>query len=397
MQTVLRLKEYEKKRFARDQFTPETGEWLWRHFGKRVEVEFPSLPLDNQWQLTSKGWVGFIPVSREVGLLLEPKVVLANLFGMLEVAYQLKEFEFLKGLITCGDLDGYFDQMAAVLAKRTLDRGRKGYYRAYLERQDDLPYVRGRIDMAAMMRAPWRVQVNCEYQEHTGDVVDNQILVWTLWCLSRGGLCSDETLRYIRKAYRDLAGIATTTPRLSDECVDRLYNRLNQDYEPLHALCRFFLEHQTIPAVELEGRRVLPFLVDMARLFELFVAKWLQAHSPVEWEVREQQQVVLDAQQGLQFRIDLVLQDAATRTALAVLDTKYKDPESISTDDVQQVVAYAVAWDAKDAVLIYPAPPPLTCAQVGDVTVHFLAFDLAGDLDEAGQALLDALEGIVAR
>ncbi len=394
MQTVLRLREYEKKRFSCDQFSPETGEWLWRHFGKRVEVEFPALPLDNQWQLTSKGWVGFIPLSREVGLLLEPKVALANLFGMLEVAYQLKEFEFLNGLIKCGDLDGYFDQMAAVLAKRTLDRGRKGYYRAYLDRREDLPYVRGRVDLPAMMRSPWRVQIDCEYQEHTGDVIENQILIWTLWCLSRSGRCSDGTLRYVRRAYRDLAGIATTVPHLSDECVNRLYNRLNQDYEPLHALCRFFLEHQAIPAVELGGRRVLPFLVDMARLFELFVAKWLQAHSPEEWEVREQQQVVLDAQQGLQFKIDLVLQDARTGAALAVLDTKYKDPKSISSDDVQQVVAYAVARDARDAVLIYPAPPPLTCARVGDVAVHFLAFDLAGDLDEAGHRLLEDLRDI---
>jgi 5-methylcytosine-specific restriction enzyme subunit McrC len=391
---TIQLREYKPEQLAIQELSPAHGERLWNEFREYVDVEFPTPRVANKWQLTSKGWVGFIPLDRDIGLALVPKVPLANLFGMLEVAYGLEEFKFRDGLVQSGSLDGYFDQMASVLVKRVLARGRKGYYRTYVDRREDLPYLRGRVDVASMVRSPWRIQLDCEFQEHTGDVVENQILIWTLWCLIRSGRCSPETLRLVRKASRGLAGVAATVPHLGEECVNRLYNRLNEDYEPLHALCRFFIEQLEVPAIECDGRRVLPFLVNMAPLFELFVAEWLKAHLLAEWRLRRQHHVVLEAGQDLRFIIDLVLEDAETGQTLCVLDTKYKDPKTVKLDDVQQVVAYAVARDVRDAVLIYPAPPPLTCAWVGDVAVHFLAFDVAGDLDEAGHQLLRDLRGI---
>ena len=58
-----------------------------------------------------------------------------------------------------------------------------------------------------------------------------------------------------------------------------MYHRLNRDYEVLHALCRFFLENSG-PAHSSGGHTFFPFLVDMAQLFERFVAGWLQKHLP---------------------------------------------------------------------------------------------------------------------
>ena len=78
-----------------------------------------------------------------------------------------------------------------------------------------------------------------------------------------------------------------------------------------------------------------------------------------------------------------------------VLDTKYKVRPSPNSDDVAQVVAYAVAFGAPEAVLVYPssfAADRAVCS--GDIVVRTLAFHLGGDLEEAGkqfvQALLDA-------
>ena len=78
--------------------------------------------------------------------------------------------------------------------------------------------------------------------------------------------------------------------------------------------------------------------------------------------------------------------------ALCVVDTKYKAPESPSTDDVAQVVAYAEAKGCTEAVLVYPVRlhRPLD-ASVGDIRVRTLTFPLDGDLDEGGEGLLESL------
>jgi hypothetical protein len=71
---------------------------------------------------------------------------------------------------------------------------------------------------------------------------------------------------------------------------------------------------------------------------------------------------------------------------LAVVDTKYKVPDSPSTADVSQVVAYAEAKGCQEAVLVYPIPlkKPLRDTRIGKIRVRTLAFRLDGDLDTNG-------------
>ena len=89
--------------------------------------------------------------------------------------------------------------------------------------------------------------------------------------------------------------------------------------------------------------------------------------------------------EDLQFRIDLLVTDSAKGNVLAVVDTKYKVPDSPSTDDVSQVVAYAEAKGCQEAVLVYPISlrRPLD-TRIGKIRVRTLAFRLDGDLDTNG-------------
>jgi 5-methylcytosine-specific restriction enzyme subunit McrC len=135
---------------------------------------------------------------------------------------------------------------------------------------------------------------------------------------------------------------------------------------------------------------MLPFLVDMARLYELFVAEWLRAHLPKHLVLKVQEQVNIS--KTLYFKTDLVLYDISTGTARYILDTKYKTLTQPAADDIAQVVAYAVSKDCKEAVLVYPEglTHPLD-EWVGDIRVHSLTFCLKDDLDRAGQAFLQDL------
>lgn len=384
----IEIEEYEPKMLPRNRLSAEIGKQLWEVYKTRIQVEFPGPPTDDQWRLTSQGWIGYIPLAEDVQLFLTPKVALGNVFRMLEYAYRLNGFEILEDTFNAGSLAELYEQIALLLAKRILDRERKGFYRAYVSEQNEMPFIRGRIDMRTRMTKPWATRLNCSYDEHTADIEDNQILAWTLFTISRSGLCTERTAPTIRQAYRHLAGLVSPNPKYAHDCVGRRYHRLNQDYHPLHALCRFFLENSG-PTHHLGKREMVPFLIDMARLYELFVAEWLEAHLPDGFELRIQEEYQFSHEGNLDFRIDLVLYDSATQQALAVMDTKYKRTKYPSPDDIQQIVTYATAKKCREAVLVYPSSNTQRLdQQIGDIRVRSLVFRLDGDIEQAGEEFL---------
>lgn len=388
---ILHWKEYEATRHTPSTVTDALGNALYQNFRNHVAVEFPTPKTDGQWEFKPLGWVGTIPVTESISVSIHPKAPLANLFRMWEYAYRLKGFRFFDDVVGCHSLTEFYQNLAGILANKVLDRVHKGLYRTYIGRSERLPYVSGRLDIRRMMSEPWRVDLECTFEEHTADVVENRILCWTLSVIARSGLCTDPVLSKVRRAYRELLGCTTPTPILPKACIGRLYNRLNDDYEPLHGICRFFLEHRG-PTHQQGDYAMMPFLMDMARLFELFVAEWLKQNLPMKYELKEQHAVNFGTGGELQFRIDVVILDRATGTPLYILDTKYKVPDTAGMPDVHEVRSYAEALGCTEAVLVYPIE--LQCCmnvRAGNIRVRTLTFAVGGDIDEGGKTFLSSL------
>ena len=385
----IELVEYETRRFLESEISEELGMKIWQNYGNHISIDEPSFKNGNQWSLTANGWAGHIPLTPEFQIALLPKVEIRNLFGMLEYAYRLESLKFPEGLTDCDSLEEFYETLARLFALRVLDRGRKGFFRSYQPRKDRIPYVRGRFDVRKICQKPWMVKPECCYEEHTSDVEDNQILAWTLRRILQSGICTERSLPSVRRAYQSLRGLATPIPCDPKDCVGRLYNRLNQDYQPMHALCRFFLE-QSGPSHRVGDRTMIPFLVDMAKLYELFVAEWLKAQKLPDFEVESHDKVAIGQDGRIKFDIDLVVYERYTQKALLVLDTKYKAPDHPGNTDISQVVTYATAKGCHEAILIYPKPLNLD-ERVGKIRVRSLTFSLDGDLEEAGHKFLEDL------
>lgn len=383
---LITLTENETTSFSRSDLPDWIEDRLWPQYKAQVSVALPSKQTEYQWKLTPASWVGYLPLSEELHIVLRPKVPIANLFRMLEYAFHI---DFLDGRFTCETLEDYFERLAEFLAQSVLTRGRRGWYREYVTDQDRLPSVRGRID-AARLR-PWEVGLPCTYQEHTPDIEENQLLAWTLHTIMRSGICRERTVQVVRKAYHALSHMITPQPFRAQDCIGRRYNRLNDDYAPMHALCYFFLDGVG-PTHQVSTQEMIPFLVDMSVVFEKFVAEWLRRHLPTRYRVTPQQRVDISEAGEFCFRIDLVIFDTETDTVRWVLDTKYKRPQAPSTDDIAQVGFYAQLTDCTEAVLLYPSAQTkqLDC-MAGDIRVRSLAFDLNGDIDVAGWRMLAAL------
>jgi len=385
---TIQLTEYQLKIFEKDEIPEPVGDKIYDNYAKKIEIDFPNRKTKDKWQLKSQGIVGHIPITPEFHIIIQPKVPIANLFGMLEYAYKFN-INFQKELIKCEYLEQLYERLANILAEKIIERCCKGLYRDYLPKTEKLPYIRGRLDIRQAIQKPWEVQLKCHYNEQTSDIEDNQILAWTLFIIGRSGLCGESASSKVRKAFHTLQGIVTIKSFTAQACIDRNYHRLNQDYQLLHALCRFFLEN-TGPSHEKGDREMVPFLINMANLYEQFVAEWLKVNIPEGFFIKQQYRVNHD--QHYFDKIDLVLGDIVTNEILYVLDTKYKVPEKVANSDYHQIVAYANAVNCKNAILIYPQNLKVPRdTQIGDIRVRSLTFSLDSDLNEAGKSFLTSL------
>ncbi len=390
-QQVLTLSEYHPAILEMNQVSIEDGECLYHQYGKKIQVEFPSPVNDQQWRFTSQGWVGYLAVSPSLALHLQPKVTMRNLFGMLEVAYRLKDFEFLQGLYDCDTLQEVYDSLARVLANKVLERCQKGLYAEYRQQRQRSMTIKGRLDMAQTVKAPWKASLPNVYEEHTRDLDENRILLWTLHRILRSNACNAGTRTLVRTSCRELGQTVSLTPFTTSDCVDRVYNRLNHDYLAPHTLCRFFLE-SCGPRHDPGQKQCLPFLINMASLFELYVAEWLKEHAPQEIEFEPHHKIYLSNEPPTLFDLDVLVKDRETGQPLVVLDTKYKVPNQPSTGDIQQVVAYAEAVGCKQAFLVYPRPLTMPFhARIGDIQVGTLTFDIRNDLTFGGEKFMRLL------
>ncbi len=137
--TVITVKEYEPAEFPHDAIPQPVLGLLHHKYREKISIDSLFYKTGTPWKLTAKGWVGFIPVTPEFTLAIQPKVALNNLFRMWEYAYKLKSFHFLDGLIDCQSLEEFYEHLASVLARLVLDRSRKGLYLEYSPQEESLP------------------------------------------------------------------------------------------------------------------------------------------------------------------------------------------------------------------------------------------------------------------
>jgi 5-methylcytosine-specific restriction enzyme subunit McrC len=386
----LEMTEYHPQFFDKDVLSETVATELFTRYGKQIEVEFPNPKTGGKWKLYSRGWVGYIPLQGSFGIHIKPRVSIANLFQMLEYAYHLESIKYMDGVVTCDSVQDLYERLANILALKILNRCKRGLYKTYVDEQDDLPYVRGRLNTQQIFRRLSMILLPCEYQEQTYDNEDNQILTWTLDKIIRSGICTREkTLSNIRAVLKKMKGYTSIRPFRSTDCTRRTYNRLNQDYELLHSLCRMFLDLQA-PTHETGSMQAVPFLVNMARLYELFVAEWLKKHVPEGYQVRAQEKLVIG--DGIRFNIDLVLYNLEQGKVQCVLDTKYKMSSIPDKNDIYQVVTYAVSKGCKEAILIYPhADIRQIDKYIRDIRVRTLSFSVDQDINLCGEAFLNQL------
>jgi 5-methylcytosine-specific restriction enzyme subunit McrC len=224
--------------------------------------------------LNPNQFVGVVPLPSGKLLESQPKIPVRNLFYMLAIAFQLPPFRQEVAMLE--RLDQILEFVANFFAELVEERIGNGLYRWYVEREDDLFSIRGRINIIEDLRRNHiiRQRTHCRYDEFTWDIPENQIVRQVSQILS-GWQFLPQTRFRLGQIDRRLDEVTRT--HFSARDVAKIhYHRLNEDYRPIHQLCRLFLEGASL-SEEAGVFSFRAFLIDMNKLFEKFsVRYWRQ-------------------------------------------------------------------------------------------------------------------------
>lgn len=231
----------------------------------------------------------------------------------------------------------------------------------YVERQDDLPLLRGRLVVREQLlrRHALPDRLVCRYEERSHDVLDNRVLGAAAERVARR--VRDEGLR--RRAFSLVELFADACDWRAFDPVDARrsvdYSRLNEHYREGHELAWLVFDDAGIDDIFVHGERTsFAFLVDMNRLFERFMERFAVRALGDRWRVETQRSrsIVWDPERRRAYstiRPDIVVSPVDRPDDRVTVDAKYKlyDRRNVDAGDVAQSFVYAYAHSGRDAEL----------------------------------------------
>lgn len=375
--TEWRLQEYESK--VLPGLSREQALQIRELFGNYVEVGRDLL--SGHYELRAGHHVGVL-VMDGLRIVIEPKTPVGNLFEMLTYAYDLPQFRREEAPLT--ESAALFPFIIRIFVRQVGRLLRQGIYRHYVDIEENQSLLRGRLllDQQLQRNAVRADRFYQQLNEHTADVLENRILKYTLWQLSRLATLDESLRRQLRRALSGFADVSLVRVSSTD-CLDVLYTRLNSRYRTPVNLAHLLLEHLSLEA-RVGGVAAASFVFNMNEVFERFVAYYLREHVPAlddSLQIEIQPNIWLDMERKEKARPDIVLRKDGTRHV--ILDTKYKVFEgSPSGADLHQMMAYCHSMQLGEAILIYPGAERINYRRrFQNFTVQALNVNLGGELE----------------
>jgi 5-methylcytosine-specific restriction enzyme subunit McrC len=295
-----------------------------------------------------------LPSGRIVSV--EPKVETASIFRMLAYVYSAAHKQLLRDEDVQYAADRLlFEPLVELLNKLVGARARRGLVQDYIRREENLGSFRGALNITPHIQHNIERdnRVYCQFFEQTVDVPDNRVVKTALHHLLQfGGWTSGTTHALIANFHKFDA--VTLDRRSGRNLAEAHYHRLNDDYRPIHELCRMFLAGITVSErVGAFGFR--GFLLDMNVLFEQFVQKAFEnvlRRRPARAEI-QRSRTLSSNPVAPDIRPDVTVRSGDN--VVAVADAKYKKDEGGPRNpDIYQVVVYGTVLRCKDVYLLYP-------------------------------------------
>lgn len=403
------LREWESRTFEGVRLTPE-GRALAARLAEESDARLEVTELREGLRVRARSWVGVVRLD-DVEIRIVPKLAgdHLGLVKLLELVTGLDGLTRLAGeagLELIGD--SLFDLIALLFAESCQDVLRRGLLAGYVEREEALPMVRGRIlsDRQVLERFGQLERIECRFDELEHDVDENRLLVAALQVTHRHVRSPPVRRRLAR--LRAILDPICDPDRLDLDTArkDLVYNRLNSHYEQAHGLAWMLLDGLGVEDLLARGpTRSFAFLLDMNLLFERFVEKLVRRALPPQYRVHYQA-----AQRSIIWNVtlhrpyarvipDLLVEIPGPPPARIAIDAKYKlyDERRIDASDIYQTFLYAFALACQPgerpstSLILYPSSteaPQLVHLRIrslyrrGEAEIFGLGISIPAVLDE---------------
>ncbi len=347
----------------------------------------------------------------------DKSILIKNIYYMLSYAFQtLNRSEYED--VAVEKFEDMHNLFAAILSKGIGFQLKQGLYREYLNRQENLTVMRGKINMPGTIRNRMAKKqiLTCEYDELSENNLLNQVLKTTVMLLLRHGSVKSEYKDDLKKKMLFFSDVDTIEPTPIRWSSIR-FQRNNQNYRMLLSICQLIIEGMLL-TTDKGDYRMTTFLDEqrMCRLYEKFILEYYTKHYPklsvrssqIPWSLDDGIGTMLPVMQS-----DIHLQMGNT---VLIIDAKYYshttqtqfDKHTLHSNNLYQIFTYVKNRDydfgRKDhkvsGMLLYAKteeeiqPNNVYQMHGNQITVRTLDLNLpfaeiAGQLDEIAKSHFD--------
>ena len=316
---------------------------------QRTGIVELSRKVSGEFIIKADSKVGFISV-QGVQVNVAPRFPIYNIFYFLGL---FEEMKLDSEKVQISESNDFLTVLFQSFIHSVTSSTRKGLISGYVNREDSLQVLRGRIDFSRQLKRnpgnyfPFEVTLD----DFIEDVSENQILKKALHVSLKYGLQNRNLRNQAQNLlfnFKDVSDISEV-PAWNN-------SRLNSHYWNALRLAELIISgngfHENTGDVQING-----FSIDMYKVFEDFVAKqFTELINSSDNQIVTQKSLLLDIGGIYREKPDVIWYRKGK--PFQVLDTKYKKPEGEteqrdSLNDLRQVISYASLLGLKEAHIVY--------------------------------------------
>ena len=211
----------------------------------------------------------------------DKKILINNIYHMLSYAFQTLKQENYKD-VSIEPFDEMYDLFAAILSKGIGFQLKHGLYKEYINYQEDLAVVSGKINISETLKkySAHKKVLSCNFDKFSENNLYNQILKTTVMLLLKNKKVKAEYKDNLKKMMLFFSDVDLLNPKgIRWSAIQ--FQRNNQTYRMLIGICQLIIEGMLITTNA--GDYKLASFIDeqrMCRLYEKFILEYYRKHFP---------------------------------------------------------------------------------------------------------------------